>query len=330
MAGISISRPSGPSNVLILLARRIYLVALKHPTYHAFFACLVVLPYPTPLLLTFLFCTTPCTPRSIARPVRFAVPPRLPVSLFFSLPPLLLQLGGAILAEGASTAVLIGVVVSSNEATVFGGGLSFNDGSACLMTDSLVDGNTAGEGGGGLHFGGATGVMDGVTLSGNSVSAGRYICVVCRVCVCVCVCVFFFLVNVDHANRFTNENTSAISGAISGQPKTPSAFSSFLLGPREEGSAKVCVCVCVVLCSCLWCESAVACVGIFDRQRFLTRNECSKAICVIAKENKKTVQPRLTMCTSMPAWKKRKETHEKASRMHLSVCRVRVNAPGSV
>lgn len=94
--------------------------------------------------------------------------------------PFSFQLGGAILAEGASTAVLTGVRVTSNEATLFGGGVSLNDGSSCVVTDSYVEGNAAGEGGGGLHFAGATGMLDGVTLSGNSVTAGR--------CVCVCVC----------------------------------------------------------------------------------------------------------------------------------------------
>ena len=208
-----------------------------------FFACLVVLPSPTPLLLTFLFCTAPCTPRSIARPVRFAVPPRLPVSLFFSLPPLLLQLGGAILAEGASTAVLIGVVVSSNEATVFGGGLSFNDGSACLMTDSLVDGNTAGEGGGGLHFGGATGVMDGVTLSGNSVSAGRYICVVCA---CARVCVFSWSTSTTLTGS-QMKILQPLAAPLAGNQKRRARFLPFCWDPEKRVPQK---CVCVVLCSC--------------------------------------------------------------------------------
>eukprot|EP00903_Cladosiphon_okamuranus_P009052 g8654.t1 len=82
-------------------------------------------------------------------------------------------LGGAILARVASAAVLTGVLVTSNEASLFGGGLSFNDGSSCLVTDSYVTGNTAGAGGGGgLHFNGGTGLLDGVTLTGNSVSAG--------------------------------------------------------------------------------------------------------------------------------------------------------------
>lgn len=155
-------------------------------------ACLQLSPNPTTLCLFFSRClpthlsyllALTHTLTLTARPVlhRAAVPqppPRLAC-------PFALQLGGAILAEGASTAVLTGVFVTSNEATLFGGGLSFNDGSSCLMADSYVRDNAAGGGGGGgLHFSGATGVLDGVVLSGNSVAAGG----------CVCVCVLFFCV----------------------------------------------------------------------------------------------------------------------------------------
>jgi len=92
-------------------------------------------------------------------------------------------MGGAILAEGASTATLSDVRITGNSATFYGGGLSFNQGSSCVMADSFVVGNTAVEGGGGLHVDDATGEFDGVVFEGNSVSGpdGR----------CVCLCVFF-------------------------------------------------------------------------------------------------------------------------------------------
>lgn len=126
---------------------------------------LISLPYPLAIYLPVLSSTTRCIHPSI-HPINR---PFLACPWLF-----ILQLGGAILAEGASTAFLTGVLVVSNEASLFGGGLSFNDGSSCLMTDSHVTGNAAGGGGGGgLHFSGATGMLDGVTLTGNSVSAGR-------------------------------------------------------------------------------------------------------------------------------------------------------------
>lgn len=102
--------------------------------------------------------------------------PRSPVASFHSPPGffvvsscLVLQLGGAILVEGAS-ATLSGVRMTDNSATAYGGGLACNDGSSCVMTDSFVGGNTAVEGGGGLLIGDATGETDGVVFEGNSVS----------------------------------------------------------------------------------------------------------------------------------------------------------------
>lgn len=92
---------------------------------------------------------------------------------------MLLQVGGALLAEGSSSATLSNVAFTSNQAGVYGGALSFYEESVCLMNASHVGANTATFGGGGMFLSAATGELDGVAFVGNSVSGGRCVCVVC-------------------------------------------------------------------------------------------------------------------------------------------------------